>query len=684
MAMGLGAFTEGLSSGIQTRDRMDIAKQYKEKMRQENAQGAIDLQETYDMRLNEWMNNPDNAGQTEQDFLAANPGLQRYTAPKDPALIRFGKWLGKKTGLFNEEAGAASGASFASPGIAEGSMSMVSQGSRTPDQLWQEKQQGPVPQRSALPEDQMPKQTLYADGGRVYTDEERRKRSYGDYYTSAEEAEANMESWRRGDARYANDSPYSPSSAENYREGVRKRALQRDSSGGGMGEFYEDLKRRAGGVLDDTFQSISNYGRTADETIENFRDADTAYERGEAFTESLGDAYGATMNVAGGVLTDIKDLAGPVIDFGKGAIKWGEGDEAIPTSTEAPASLRQNPEDVGPPAGLGVGEEKKAATDATAPAPRRTDADMADQAIDDGTMMALENLDFRTLTAQGLTPNDLPQMPTGEWVEYRREMMDSLIAKGKDPSEALKITDDMTVGVQMRGIQRYGQQAVMLLNAGLQDEAAMAMSMAFQYLPNGVSVQWANFDDPKTGRAALVARGFDEETGEPTGAPQLMTVERLAVMMEQFAKPEAFRVWTKDNRQLQLDIAKHQETVSHNATMEDIYAYGAETDRINAKTRRIDAMLGGSEGGLKATDIDRRLGELKENMKRSVMYEDDIAESVELQEDLLAIMSVYLQRTGFDAETVTQQVMEQYRAGREQGGAQAGIAAAMALLRPQG
>lgn len=115
MAMGLGAFTEGLQSGIQTRDRLDLAKEYKEKLRQENTQGAIDLQETYDMRLNEWMHNPDNTGQTEQDFLASNPGYERYTAPKDPALIRFGKWLGKKSGLFNEEAGAAQAASFASP-----------------------------------------------------------------------------------------------------------------------------------------------------------------------------------------------------------------------------------------------------------------------------------------------------------------------------------------------------------------------------------------------------------------------------------------------------------------------------------------------------------------------------------------------------------------------------------------
>ena len=211
------------------------------------------------------------------------------------------------------------------------------------------------------------------------------------------------------------------------------------------------------------------------------------------------------------------------------------------------------------------------------------------------------------------------------------------------------------------------------------------MTTRLQYFPNGSKVEFATFDDPKSGRPVLVARGYNEETGEPTGAPQIVTAERLSVMIEQMSKPEAFRTWTKDGHQLQLDIAKQQEAESHNKTMEDIYAYGNETDRIKALTDRLDTMLGGGKEEIKLTDIDRRIGELKENMKRSVMYEDDIAESLPLQEDLTAIMAVYLQRTGFDAETVTKQVMEKYREGREQGGTEAGIAAAMSLLQqPQG
>ena len=663
MAMGLGAFTEGLMGGMKARDQMDIAKQYKERLRQDNAQGAIDLQETYDLRKNEWLNNPDNKGQTEKDFLVANPGMERYTMGKDPALVRFGKFLGKKLGMFGGGQAEASMAG-AAEAIPTGAMSKVPGGGAGSEKLWEgpNPNYGYVPQQSAIPADKLPSNKLvgYADGGRIPREEYQRDR----------------------EGRLPDRTSHEPPR----------------TGGRGLGEDVVNMGLDDFTLPEDRGSAFPRFHASVEKTRQYARDAGAEYAASDQGPGATGvaarkQAWAGLSGAPKALTAGAVDIADAFIPDGTGAFIEGfvtgddgsqqgvkGGEYGIPEDFDP--NMKLYPDGV---PGANENEDKKAATDATAPAPARSDTDIADQAIDDGTMMALENLDFRTLTSQGLTPNDLPQMPTGEWTQYRREMMDSLIAKGKDPSEALTIVDDMTVGVQMRGFQRYGQQAAQYLMAGLQDEAAMAMSMAFQYFPNGVSVQWADFTDPKTGQAALVARGFDEETGEPRGAPQLITAERLTVMMDQFQNPDAFRTWTLDNRQLQLDVAKHKETVSHNKSMEDIYAYGNETDRIKALTDRLDTMLGGGQGGAKLTDIDRRIGELKENMKRSVMYEDDIAKSLPLQEDLLAIMSVYLQRTGFDAETVTQQVMEQYRAGREQGGTEAGIAAAMALLQqPQG
>lgn len=652
MAMGLGAFTEGLMGGMKARDQMDIAKQYKEKLSQENAQGAIDLQANYDMGLREA-----EAAGTQEDFMARH---QRYTAQGDPALIRLGKFLGKKLGMFGGGQAEASMAG-AAEAIPTGAMSKVPGGGAGSEKLWEgpNPNYGYVPQQSAIPADKLPSNKLvgYADGGRIPRDEYQRDR----------------------EGRLPDRTSHEPPKTR----------------GSGLGDEVVNMGLDDFALPEDRGSAFPRFHASVENTRQYARDAEAEYAASDQGPEATGRAFrkqawaglsGAPKAVTAGAV-DVLDALTP-----DGAGGFVEG---VFTEEDSPQQGGEYgiPEDFDPNMklypdgvpGANENEDKKAATDATAPAPARSDTEIADQAIDDGTMMALESLDFRTLTAQGLTPNDLPQMSTQEWREYRQGHMSDLIMKGKDPDEALAIVDDLTVGVQMRGFQRYGQQAAQYLMAGLQDEAAMAMSMAFQYFPNGASVQWANFTDPKTGQGALVARGFDEETGEPRGAPQLITADRLTTMMEQFTNPAAFRTWTLDNRELQLDVAKHKETVSHNKTMEDIYAYGGETDRIKALTGRLEASLGIKSGGAKMTDIDRRIGELKENMKRAVMYEDDLAKSLPLQEDLTAIMAVYLQLTGYDAEVVTKQVMERYREGREQGGTEAGIAAAMSLLQqPQG
>lgn len=529
---GFGSFMEGIQGGIKTRDQMDIAKQYKERLRQDNAQGAIDLQENYDLRRNEWVNK---YGGTEDEFLAANPGLERYNASvKDPALIRFGKWLGQKVGLggapvVNEEQGAMEGV-----------------------------------QQSAIPE--QPQTQLWpprkADGGVI---DEKDKRNY-----------ASMDSM---DIRGG----YVPSSVRSAPRAERPLS-------------DEPIYPR-------TRDMVDAYGKTADDLYERSQATEDPREYGDLLRQRIGNRLGQAGSVTAGFLRDTADYMMPD-DLYEGIAGFvggdGGGEQGVPTpQPETTASPIPEPETEAP----GSPADEKAALDATAPAPARTDAQVADTAIDEGQRMALENLDFRTLSAQGITPNDLPQMSTQEWTAYRREMMDSLLAKGMSPKEALANVDDVTIGVQTRGIQRYGSQAITLLEAGLVDEAAMAISMAFQYFPNGVSVQWANFEDPKTGRPALVARGFDEETGEPKGAPTLITAERLAGMVENMTNPSALRTWTKDHRDLQLEINELQSIDDYRQGSLEVARAGAITDRMKAHT---DAARATGAGGMDYGDVDRR------------------------------------------------------------------------------
>lgn len=611
MAMGLGAFTEGLQGGIQARDRMDIAREYKEKMRQENFTGALDIQGQQHSANLDYLA----GGGSQEDF---DKLWGRYNQSKDPALMRFGKWLGGKMGFFNEEAGAQKGMSVASPEV----------------------------QEQAIPD----KVNYMADGGSV--DEERRRRM------GAQDM-MDMPGYRSSPVV---DQPRAPRSIES--EPVLKRTRRNQEAWGDQQDAY--MEQMAGGSAAQRGDALRDYlGAGIARTAQGIKDV--AADAGEFL-------YDETM------LGSIAKGVGGFLGF-----DGGGASEGIPTGQQ-PQPQRGGeypmPEDFDPDMRL-YPEDEKAATDATVAAPKRTDAQMADKAIEDGEEMALENLDYKRLVDQGVRPNDLPQMSTQEWSDYRREQLIAMRMQGMNLKEAYEQVDHVTVNLQMRGFQREAQKAFLYMNTGQMDEAAMALSMAYQYFPNGSKVEFATFDDPKSGRPVLVARGYNEETGEPTGSPQIVTAERLAVMVEQMSKPEAFRTWTKDGHQLQLDIAKHEETKIHNKSMEDIHGYNAETDRMNALTRRELAQRG-EGGGFDAGEQRQRNQIYRERVDRLVM-EDEAFEDPALREDMGAIMArlgdMYPQASPNQIEQIA---MKAFRLGREKGGSvEAGVEAAAALLQAQ-
>lgn len=616
MAMGLGAFTEGLQGGIASRDKMDMNRQYKKLLKMKAHETEMGI-----------------SGKNDQ---LESLGMDRmdYMPDEDPALIRFGGWLKQKMGFGGGEAApSAGGIQDATPDQPQ--MSPVAQ---PPQQLWQGKADGGRIRRMA-------------DGGRAYTDEERMKRSYGDSYVTEEEA-AETRAYRDSlPPRY--QSPYSP-----YMSGRRdKLAAGRRSvpvDGGGPREFYGDLVRNAGDVLENTFQGISNYGMAAEQAIDDIADSKDATDAGGAVRRSIGDAYGATMNVAGGVATDLGIPS--AIDFVGGLVGF-DGKAGDQAATPPPSA----------PAGAG------AATEATTPAPEQSDEKIAQQAIDTGEKAAAENFDYRYLP-EDTRPEDMPSMTTEDWTVNRRMMMQGLIKDGKDPDEALKIVDDITVGQQMRGMERELGKAMNYLAMGDYRATMFAVRQGFQYFPNGVDVKFAVQTNPKTGQQALVSFGVDEKTGEPTGTPQIITPDRLSAMAQAFSDPDKFRQWTKDGHDLQLEIAKFKDLSKYRQESLDI----AEANAITARRRADAAGEGGGIPGMKYGDVDRRSGDM-----RDLLSEAEFSERI--PEGLAPKLGAYAEEVmryipGAGASTISEMLLSAWNAEGDFEGMPGGEETVKALL----
>jgi hypothetical protein len=559
--MGLGAFTEGLQGGIAARDKMDLNRQYKSLLKGKMHEMESGFAADEALRLNEYRNEYG----TEEGFEArANP----YTPPKDPALIRFGGWLKGKMGF-----GGGQEAAPSSSGIEPTKSDM-----------------GTEPLSSPVAEKPKTKLIELADGGaipplfdeqgnrRELTDEERMKRSYGEYYVTGGEAAANRD-------RRANrpDSYYhiGPRSAGPTAAGVDEYALSRDRSGGGVGAYLGDVARVAGET--NTAQALRNVGAVSEASVRNVQDAGGARATGDAVRGTFQDAGAGALNIAGGVAADLG--LDKLTEFGAGFLGFdGKGEEGVPAKPPADA-----------PAGAG------AATEATTPAPEKSDEQIAQQAISTGEEAAAENFDYRYLP-EDTRPEDMPSMNTQDWSRYRYEMMDALLMKGKDPDEALKIVDDITVGQQMRGMERELRKAMNYLNMGDYRATMFAIRQGFQYFPNGVDVKFAVQTNPKTGEQALVSFGVDEETGEPLGAPQIITPDKLAAMGQNFSDPDKFRQWTKDGHDLQLEIAKFKDLSKYRQESLDIQ----EANAITARKRVDAAGASGGRDGMSYSDVDRR------------------------------------------------------------------------------
>jgi len=366
----------------------------------------------------------------------------------------------------------------------------------------------------------------------------------------------------------------------------------------------------------------------------------------------LGDTWERAKGAGKGIVTGLLD---PLGEPGR----WAGNDEEAPAPDAAPQEAI--PTAPGQPTGprsrryRGQGAARRAAPAAEAVPTAPTEVD------------PLAGFDVTQVNAA-----DIPNFSNNDWVQHRKDMMDSLIMHGMSYAEAWDKVDQQVIATQQRGFMHFGNQARALLANGDLKGAATAVRAAFQYFPSTTDLQVGEYN------GHLVAFGVDEDTGEQVGTPMVVTPEFLDSALMNFSDRKAWTEFAQDNRRMdQADTELEQGSRRLNLMEE-----GLGIERENALTRRLDAIGGGLGGGgsaLKQSDI-AAAGKLIDDWASQFGGEDaDPA----LASALAALAEAEFARKGggeYQLRTITMRLEEMLKSP---GGAETIIAAARRLASGQ-
>jgi hypothetical protein len=643
--IGAAAFVEGLQGGIASRDKMDMNRQYK-RLLADRADRA------------DWQWDQDQAASKEaygiehRDIL----GEKNYegweaasrTKDKDPAMMQMFGWMKNKFGgMFggggglgaeqSEETGATESASYVAPNIVD-----------SPIQRPQQQQQPMMAANGGI----VPRQR-YADGGEVEDYDQEILLGAG-----AAHAAKYAKPIARGAAAAGRGAAAVPRALANSKAGPAAAGLAAIGGMQGAAESYQTdtdeyrnmlgMGRERGGDLDeDIADAESMYNRKRpegyDELVDTVRgQGTTVYDTGKK--KGAGDPWhwrnmlGFAKDVVTGGEAGGDVLARTVGTMGKVGEKVSMGMLPGPNEGGIP------PQDVA-----------TTAIEANLDEPEASSEEVAQGAISEAEEELATNPDYQLLVDQGVRPDELPSMTTSDWADYRSILFERAMAYGKDAKTAMQEVDYATVDTQMRGMVRELDKAVLYLNTGQASAAAMAIRQGFQYFPNGVDVKFGTQTDPKTGQTVIIAMGTDEETGEPTGSPMLITADRLAAIRSQMSDPKAFNTWTKDGHDLQIKVDQLQSQDDYRQGSLDISAYNAQTNR--GKT---EAAASGA-GGMSSSEQRQRSGMFQDMLQESGIMEEGM-EDPDMLRDLASAMSIYQQmQPQMNPSTIMAEIMGAYK-----------------------
>lgn len=352
---------------------------------------------------------------------------------------------------------------------------------------------------------------------------------------------------------------------------------------------------------------------------------DDPREMGEDLKYNAGQAVGQFVaDVKGGMEPIVDSLKGNVVDPIVGAadtaIEVGKGlllnREPAPRRGDVPADQQQAVETRAPTANDAPAGTTQPPGQTPAATPRTAGAGVAAQPgvetrANRAPTPAIEAPTQAPAPAPAavtrLRPEDVPAFKTRDWQRYREEVTLGLIQQGVRPSEAHAEVDK----VQMNGFLSHAQRAMVALQSGMAEEAAVQMKMAYSYFPNGSDV-WFDMTTDASGQPAIIGRGRDEESGEEVGKPMILNAERASAMIDNLQRPGAWRSWTKDWRteKMQREIFEAEGPLK---------AYDAETRRINAnasleRARSLSAYGRSGSGGMKPSDASRFSKDMRERI----------------------------------------------------------------------
>lgn len=201
-----------------------------------------------------------------------------------------------------------------------------------------------------------------------------------------------------------------------------------------------------------------------------------------------------------------------------------------------------------------------------------------------------------------MDPKEVPNMQTDDWKRYRAQMIAAAQKSGRP--EAVQRVNDQVTQMQMQGFMNYGKQGLLLQQAGNLKGAMAAYRAAFQYMPNGVDVEFGTAKDKRTGQMALIGFGKDEKTGKVIpGSEIIMHPERVSTMLENFTNPQAWRMWAKDEREFAQKLREYDEVGKPLAEVQGSAALtNARANMLQAENYGLYGLRGGA-GGIKSSDV---------------------------------------------------------------------------------
>jgi hypothetical protein len=264
-----------------------------------------------------------------------------------------------------------------------------------------------------------------------------------------------------------------------------------------------------------------------------------------------------------------------------------------------------------------------------------------------------------------VSPDEIPRYSTMEWAKEREAMVADAVAMGKSEAEAIDEVDRTVVNMQMRGFDLNARAAFQYLAAGNIPAATRALTVAYQYFPNGSDVRFGVY------KGQLIGMGFDEKTGKPVGNPQVITPEYLASMIENFSDPKAWRVWTKDWREQLMQDEQRQEidkpmaesTMRLQAAQAAASLANAKANLMDGSARLLVARRGGVGGGIRQSDIKAGLDYFRSETEALELDPATAPVARQLRNLMGQIKTLYPDRTQYTEAEIAALVMQHYENG---------------------